>query len=250
MKTPRNLIVLAILILAVGILVLRAQQTTVQAVALPSANIASLRSYSDAQLEELLAVLAETPTILPAALPCGGMAGTYYSLANPEWPPFPGDIQGVPVWSLSNGCYLLNDLSVTYNTTAAATATTMTMSANLKSDGGGVAMNGMTQSGVPYLTITQTGTNQFLITVINDASEANYELWWTPVVVNYPWTMITNGITGQTNFTVTSVYPMGFYRAVWDTNDIPIWKLADPNNPGAGILAVFIDNPTNGMVLQ
>jgi len=35
-----------------------------------------------------------------------------------------------------------------------------------------------------------------------------------------------------------------------DTNSIPIWKLADPNNPGLGILAVFIDSPADGTVLQ
>jgi hypothetical protein len=31
-----------------------------------------------------------------------------------------------------------------------------------------------------------------------------------------------------------------------DTNGVPLWEAADPNNPGAGILAVFIDSPANG----
>ena len=52
------------------------------------------------------------------------------------------------------------------------------------------------------------------------------------------------------NFTVTMVYPISFYRAVLDTNAIPLWAAADPNNPGAGYLAVFIDSPANGTVLQ
>jgi hypothetical protein len=30
---------------------------------------------------------------------------------------------------------------------------------------------------------------------------------------------------------------------------IPLWKAADPNNPSAGVLSVFIDSPTNGAVL-
>jgi hypothetical protein len=81
----------------------------------------------------------------------------------------------------------------------------------------------------------------------------NYELWWTPVLESpaYPWTPIAVGSTGQTNFTVsTSLSSAGFYRAIWDTNGIPLWEAADPNNPGAGILAVFIDSPTNGAVIQ
>jgi len=62
---------------------------------------------------------------------------------------------------------------------------------------------------------------------------------------------VTVGANGQTNFVVsTAVYPTGFYRAIWDTNGIPVWQMADPNNPGAGILAVFIDSPTNGAVIQ
>jgi hypothetical protein len=35
-----------------------------------------------------------------------------------------------------------------------------------------------------------------------------------------------------------------------DTNSVPLWELADPNNPGLGILSVTIDSPTNGAVLQ
>jgi len=108
-------------------------------------------------------------------------------------------------------------------------------------------------SGVPYLTIAPTGTNQLMITVINNGTPVNYELWWTPVLANpaYPWTAVAVGATGQTNFVVsTAVYPTGFYRAIWDTNGIPVWQMADPNNPGAGILAVFIDSPTNGAVIQ
>ena len=38
--------------------------------------------------------------------------------------------------------------------------------------------------------------------------------------------------------------------AAMDTNSIPLWEAADPNNPGTGILTVFIDSPTNGAVLQ
>ena len=93
-----------------------------------------------------------------------------------------------------------------------------------------------------------------MITITNGVSTANYEIYTTPVLGNaldYPWTAAAVGSTGQSNFTVNiGPYPAGFYRAVLDTNSIPLWQAADPNNPGAGILTVFIDSPTNGAVLQ
>ena len=112
----------------------------------------------------------------------------------------------------------------------------------------------LAQSTPPVLTIAPTGTNQLLITVTNPVSSVSYELWSTPVLGNttdYPWTVAALGATNQTAFTVAiGPYPAEFYRVILDTNTIPIWELADPNNPSAGILAVFIDSPMNGAVLQ
>jgi hypothetical protein len=136
---------------------------------------------------------------------------------------------------------------------ATATATAMSagvQTADVQSDGGGFYPDYL-QNGVPYLTITPTGTN-FLITVFNNTGPANYELWWTPVLASTAsWTAVAVGTTGQTNFTVNiEPYPAGFYRALQDTNAIPLWEAADPHNQAAGILAVFIDNPTNNAALQ
>jgi len=105
----------------------------------------------------------------------------------------------------------------------------------------------------PVLTIANLGTNQYSITITNGVSGGNYELWWTPVLANpdYPWTVVAVGAAGQTNFLVNGGdYQIGFFQALLDTNSIPLWEAADPNNPGAGILSVFIDSPTNGAVLQ
>lgn len=115
-----------------------------------------------------------------------------------------------------------------------------------------VVFNAWSQT-APVLTISQTGTNQLLITISNGVSTANYDLYWTPVLANsdYPWTATVIGNTGQTNFTINdAVYSSGFFRVLVDTNSIPIYELADPNNPSAGILAVTIDSPVNGAVLQ
>jgi hypothetical protein len=203
----------------------------------------------DPVLAAQLAEVEKLPMIEADTLPCGG---TFYSAQCPTWPPFPGNVLGLPVWDLGDGCYLVNDLAVDY----ASPNTTELMSlssAALDSDAGGITMNETMQSGVPYLTITPTNSDQAMITVLNDTGPANYQIWWTPVLADpaYPWTAIALGTNGQTNFTVSiNVYPTGFYRAVWETNSVPLWQAADPSNPGAGILAVFIDSPANGAVLQ
>lgn len=105
----------------------------------------------------------------------------------------------------------------------------------------------------PVLTITPTGSNQMTINITNGVSTANYDLYWTPVLADpsHPWQAVVIGSTGQTNFTVSmGIWQSQFYRVVVDTNAVPIWQAADPNNPGAGILAVFIDSPASGTILQ
>ena len=143
---------------------------------------------------------------------------------------------------------LINLITMVQNPSATTTATAMTLSA--KPMGGGFSPMDQTQSGVPYLTIAPTN-GMYLLTVWNDQGPTNYEIWTTPVLVNPLWTLVTNGPTGQTNFIVNAgPFSTGFYRALIDDNSIPIWELADPNNPSAGILTVFIDSPSNGAVIQ
>jgi hypothetical protein len=113
------------------------------------------------------------------------------------------------------------------------------------------ALTALSQT-APILTITSLGTNQFSITITNGVGTANYDLLWTPVLANpaYPWTWAAVGTPGQTNFMLNmGVYQTAFFRAELDTNSIPLWEAADPNNPGAGILSVFIDSPANGSTL-
>lgn len=113
---------------------------------------------------------------------------------------------------------------------------------------------GLTQITPPVLTVAPAGTNALAITVTNGDGTSSYEIWTTPILGNtadYPWTVATVGTNSQTNFTVNiGDYYTGFYRAVVDTNAIPLWQAADPNNPAVGVLTVFIDTPTNGAVLQ
>jgi hypothetical protein len=100
----------------------------------------------------------------------------------------------------------------------------------------------------PVLTITPLGTNQFFISFTNNGS--TYDLQGTPALINYPWTWAATGIPGQSNFVVSSPYPNGFYRAILDTNAIPLWEAADPNNPALGALSITIDTPASGSTLH
>jgi hypothetical protein len=102
----------------------------------------------------------------------------------------------------------------------------------------------------PVLTITPLGTNQFSISFTNNGG--TYDLQSTPVLANpeYPWTWAAIGTNSQTNFLVTGVYQTGFYRAILDTNSIPLWEAADPNNPALGALTITIDSPANGSLIQ
>lgn len=108
---------------------------------------------------------------------------------------------------------------------------------------------------VPVLSITSLGTNQFSITFTN-YPPTTWDLQWTPALTNSEdsWTWVRTGTNGQTNFILSlddlSGSPTAFFRTVLDTNAIPLWEAADPNNPAAGILTVTIDSPTNGAVIQ
>lgn len=105
----------------------------------------------------------------------------------------------------------------------------------------------------PLLTITPLGTNQFSVSFTNYPA-STWDLQWTPVLANtnYPWTWATMGTNGQSNYLVNmnGISDAGFFRTILDTNSIPLWEAADPNNPSLGILTVTIDSPANGAVLQ
>lgn len=203
----------------------------------------------DPTLAAQLAAVEKLPTIAGSSVP--RFSGVYYSAQCPYWPPLPGNEFNLPLWNLGDENYLIDDLAVDYDAYDTM-VTAMSMSTSAKPLGGGGPMFDLS-SGVPYLTVAPTGTNQLLITVINNTDPVNYELWWTPSLANpaSPWSAVEIGTTGQTNFIVNiGTYPTGFYMAIWDTNGIPLWEAADPNNPGAGVLTIFIDSPANGAVLQ
>jgi hypothetical protein len=94
-----RLIVLTILLCPLAGM-LHAQTTATATVPFSPTNMASLESYSDTQLKQLMDTLEATPLIWPTNLPYQGIGGTYWSLAHPEWPPLPCTF-GTPVWNLT-----------------------------------------------------------------------------------------------------------------------------------------------------
>ena len=227
-------------------------------------DLQELRHLNNTQLAAFLGSLSVTPLLPFNNLPFHGRAGTFYSLQHPEWPPLPADFASSSTWQM-NGFYLMNDLTYDYVAAAAAAeaaAKAAAEAANPPSKKSkllasaikpGVQAKLLDPNGPPILTVAQTNGTQLLITITNPKNPQNYELLSTPILANssYPWTPIAVGTTGQTNFTVNmGPYFAGFFRALQDTNAIPFWQAADPNNQATGVLTVYIDNPANATQLQ
>lgn len=107
----------------------------------------------------------------------------------------------------------------------------------------------------PGVTIARTSTNEYLISITNGITNAVYSVYSTLELGNaaYPWTLLTNGTPGVTNFSVSvgARDLADFFEVEGSfTNAIPTWELADPNNPGLGVLTVTIVSPTNNSVIQ
>jgi hypothetical protein len=69
-------------------------------------------------------------------------------------------------------------------------------------------------------------------------------------LTDFPWTAAAIGTVGQTNFLLPNwQYPAVFFRGILNTNTVPLWEAADPNNP-TSVLRITIASPANGAVLQ
>jgi hypothetical protein len=110
----------------------------------------------------------------------------------------------------------------------------------------------------PVLTITALQSNQFSIAITNGVTNETYVLYWTPTLSdpdNYPFTLLSVGNLGQTNWTVDGTdWPISFFRVNtgtdWDSDGVPNWQDADAADATIGILRVTIDSPLNGSNLQ
>ena len=91
----------------------------------------------------------------------------------------------------------------------------------------------------PGLSIALSGTNQASLVVTNGASNGLYQIYFTEFLdTNAIWNLVTNGSTGQTNFTVSiDATESGFFKAVTNTNSL------------VTTLTVTIQSPTNGSTI-
>ena len=81
----------------------------------------SLQSGADVQTL-LVAVVSEPPVSFDTfkQLPRKQNIGTFWSMQNPNWPPMPGDMLGLPVWEISAGRFIMDDRNVDYAALQAA----------------------------------------------------------------------------------------------------------------------------------
>jgi hypothetical protein len=187
-------------------------------VSLSAANIRTLGTLSDAQLGELLEVLATTPTIAAEDLPRGGVVGNYFSLAHPMWPPLPGDVRKIPVWSLGSdsdsGFYLLDDIDYPDPPNPDDNGT--------NSGDGGFSSNFQPQvftTNDLFLQIvgtTNTGmalTAHLVIHTPWNVTNGTYGLYFkTNLAIPYNWTWLLRNVPGQTNLVATNLPPaQGFF---------------------------------------
>src|SRR5712671_3579515 len=99
MKKPQTLWASIVFILGL-IFILHAQEAEMTAIqveplSLKSTDLQTFNSLSEAQVTALMSALDATPTISADDLPG---SGTFWSLQNPNFPPFPGNINQLPVW--------------------------------------------------------------------------------------------------------------------------------------------------------
>lgn len=190
----------------------------------------------DPTLAAALQAIEQQPTIPAGSAPL--RSAGFFSAQHPSWPPVPADLIGAAFWDLGENTYLLSDLDYDYTNLPAPDFKANIAEVNSGGKKGGYRPN-LSGGAMPYLTIAPTGANQVLITVFN-TNTATYYLQTTPALANtnYPWTTITNGT--QTNFTINiGPYSDSFFRVFEATN-----------NPGQGVIAIFIDSPTNGATIQ
>lgn len=185
-------------------------------VSLSPTNMASLESYSDAQLKQFMEQLAAMPLIWPTNLPDQGAGGTYWSLAHPEWPPLPCTF-GTPVWQITpssaspvasgsttsdsamsadstagSGFYLLDDIDYPPNPGDGST-----------NGGGEIPQFNFSYTLPPGAKLTPpTFTNSDVGTTIYDQDPTiPYDIYYTtnlaPVI---QWALVSHGAVGVTNY--------------------------------------------------
>ena len=233
MKTfPKKPLVIAALLgvaSVAGLILAHAQETATSAttsiVPQSPANLRSIESYSDAQLEQLLNLLAATPLIWPTNLPHNGMGGTYWSLAHPNWPPLPGTF-GTPVWNLTPRSTSFSAMSSSSDSSSSFYLLDDVDYPPSPGDGGtNVYIPSFQQMVLPttndlWLEITgttNTGTSITAYITIHppwNITNGVWDIFATTNLAPTAWQWVFRSAPGQTNVTITGLaYPNEFFNA-------------------------------------
>ncbi|HXI72514.1 MAG TPA: hypothetical protein VNN22_19395 [Verrucomicrobiae bacterium] len=256
---------------------LHAQETETMAIqieplSLSSSDLPTLKTLSDSDLATFLSELDSTPTIPADALP---RCGTFWSLANPTWPPLPGNMNGLPVWMLSGGNgYLLNDVDIDY---AAQASSRMGMS-TMSMEPPGFDDSGTNGGGTNYFfssyTVIDYGTNLWIAQVAitngylagigsNTLADIQYEIQSRTNLTQSDWLsegfILGSEITNWTPLSVAQGNRTNLFIRLrsWadDGSGLPIWwqqqygvsdPFGDPDGDGWNNLQEFHNgtNPT------
>jgi hypothetical protein len=104
------------------------------------------------------------------------------------------------------------------------------------------AINALADPPTPVLSISMGASNLLSVTITNGVTNANYQLFVTESLgQDADWLLFTNGFTGQTNFTISTVdldLDSAFFMAANNTNGTPF------------TLTITIEQPTNGSNVQ
>jgi hypothetical protein len=213
--------------------------TATVTIPLSPANLASIEYYSDAQLTQLLGELAATPLTWPDVLPNNGMAGTYWSLAHPNWPPLPATF-GTPVWVLRSSSASSSILSSAANSDLSSGSSSgfylMDDVDFPPSPGyGGGDTNSYDYSGsyqpqvfttndlwLQIVGTTNAGAGMTAYLVIHtpwNITSGVYDLFATTNLAPSAWQWVLRCAPGQTNLTVTNLSSPNDFFILGLTND-------------------------------
>ena len=93
-------------------------QRAVALLKLPAAPVELQQVELSAEEAELIPEgLRATPLFAAEVLP---FSGNFYSLQHTNYPPFPGNLHGLPCWPLGDGVFLMNDVTFDYEALAQA----------------------------------------------------------------------------------------------------------------------------------
>jgi hypothetical protein len=183
---------------------------------------------SASDLEVMLHAIESVPPMPATSAP---QVGTFWSAQHAPgtanaWPPLPGNMFGLPVWSLQNGdandnTFLLDDLNVNYNPVASAAMTQeggmQPMDNSPPAPGGGGSTNDFNPAGDPmpdpdygtnlYIAQVSLATNYFSGIISNTEPDIQYELQYKTDLLQTNWQSANWFVPGSelTNWTPFSL---------------------------------------------